>query len=205
MRLCTIFPAWHANRYCGELINEGAVRFHSNASPLARRISAYQKGMRPKTVRESIGNPTTPVTDTLSRWIEKALDSAVQVSRYGVHYREVGELYRALYETYQDRTEKMMRRFSGIAVRDYNLEEFRRFYSAVLSIGGAHDHLNYRWSTGGFFPVETAIVVKHRCEWVSLIRELSGLATDISFIQWFGILPSAGCGQTTSISCRLLL
>lgn len=84
--LCSIFPAWHADRYAAQLLGDCAVRFSSNASPLGRRISAYQKGMRPQKLRDSIGNSTVQLNPDARRLLELSVRSAVQVSTHGVVY-----------------------------------------------------------------------------------------------------------------------
>lgn len=75
----------------------------------------------------------------------------------------------------------MIRRYPDIKVHEYSLDEFRMFYSGLLAIAGAHDHLNYLWSREHSFPVESAVLVKHRWEWVCTISGLTGLPRDLVY------------------------
>jgi hypothetical protein len=58
---CVDFPAWHRNLYTAEMVNPTTIRFHSGSTVAARRVAAYQKGIRPsiaQTKRDSEEMPS---------------------------------------------------------------------------------------------------------------------------------------------------
>src|SRR5439155_17482109 len=56
---CAAYPAWRKDYYSAELVDENTVRFQSAVDTQARRVSAFQKGIRP--------NGALPSTDEIPR------------------------------------------------------------------------------------------------------------------------------------------
>jgi hypothetical protein len=46
-QFCLHFPAWHRGLYAAEVEDATTIRFHIGSSHLAKRVSAYEKGIRP--------------------------------------------------------------------------------------------------------------------------------------------------------------
>jgi hypothetical protein len=75
---------------------------------------------------------------------------------------------------YQGRVNGICRRADSLELGDYTLGEFKTFYTALLAVCAAHEHLCYRWmQLGNGFPLESAVMIKRRRAWS---RTLSNLA-----------------------------
>jgi hypothetical protein len=56
------------------------------------------------------------------------------------------------------------------------LEEFNNVYAAVSAVCAAHDHLCYLWGRAqGTYPIESAVLVRSKEEWVETLSALSGV------------------------------
>jgi hypothetical protein len=178
--LCMIFPYWHHNRIAAELLDSDSVRFHSQASFIGRRVSAYLKGIRPN----SVGIPKTAAlaaNPELQNLFDRSLQSARQISKHGVRFGDLLTLYRALYQEQERRANNFKCRYSEFKIGAYNLEDFRRFYCGVMAIAGAHEHLSFLWLVkNGTLPIETLVLKEHRTYWISLLSELTSISPDIT-------------------------
>jgi hypothetical protein len=179
---CIDFPAWHRGLYAAELDNATTIRFHSGSSELAKRVSAYQKGIRPGTyASRTSSSPLDLPSPTLSlkAIFDEALRKAKGQGRIAVNFGAVKRLRTALAKMYAERLSGAFRRYPNISVGDYTLEQFRLFYAALLAIVGAHEHLCFLWSRFNETPLESLILVYPRLKWIDLISEYSGLAASI--------------------------
>jgi len=199
LTFCTVFPYWHANMYAGELINETTVRFMSYASLLGRRITAYQQGIRSPHFKGGgeNGMDTTPV---LRELFMRSLWDAQQIGKYGVHFPHLHELQEALYEAHNSRTLAMMRHYPDMCLGDYTLDDFRRFYSAINAVAGAHEFLCYQWTLEHGLPIESLLLFKRRSEWVDLLGRLARLMDE----QVYAMLKDVTFGRVYAVDFHLL-
>jgi hypothetical protein len=163
---CTTFPYWHADMYAGEVVREHVVRFVSNATPLGKRIHAYQQGIRPTASQPDKPKTGLDMTPELLRLFRRSLDGAQQVSKHGVRFPHLRDLQAAMYEAQEERSSAMSRRYPNIRIGEYTLDDFRRFYSAINSTAGSHEFLTYQWSLDHGLPLDTLVLSDHRYHWV---------------------------------------
>lgn len=196
---CTVFPHWHADKYAVVLVYDNVARFVSQASPLGRRINAYQQGIRPTTLKNESeqGMQTGP---TLQRLLARSLGSAKRISRHGVVFLELRDLWEALYAAHEMRTRTMGRRYPELRIGDYDLEDFRKCYSAINAIAAAHEFLCYRWSQENGLPFDSLLLFEHRFDWV---RNLSRLAS-LSREQVYAMLKDLTFGRVHAVNFHLL-
>lgn len=178
---CVDFPAWHANLYSAELVASRTIRFHSGTSELARRVMAYQKGIRPSSMaapkeQESL----TPITEKLRALFDQVVQSSKRSGLYRISIGPIDRLRSELAKTYADRLSTVFRRYPSISVGDYTLEQFRNFYVALLTIVGAHEHLCFLWSRQHGPPVSSLTLVIPRAQWVRLLSEYAGQSASIT-------------------------
>jgi hypothetical protein len=172
---CVDFPAWHKNLYAAELVNPTTIRFHSGSTESARRVAAYQKGIRPmfsQTKRDSEEMPSA--TQRLGELFNDVLRWSKSCGRYGVDFGATDQLRVELAAMYLERLSTMFRRYPNISVGAYTLKEFRNFYAGFLAIVGAHEHLCFLWSRLNGQPLESVTLVYPRLKWIKLIADYSG-------------------------------
>jgi hypothetical protein len=199
LTFCLTFPAWHTNRYAAELIDENVLRFVSFASETGRRITAYQQGIHPHSSAGSSPRLIGP-TPNLQRLQSHALGMAVQVTRNGVRFPEALELQKELFGEQEKRTLEMRRRYPGIKVGSYSLDEFGRFYSGVNAIASTHESLSYLWGRDHGLPSDTLLMVEHRSRWVSLLSDLTQLTRD----QIYEMLKDVTFGRVQAFDFHVL-
>lgn len=69
-----------------------------------------------------------------------------------------------------------MRRSEDLDLGPYTLGAFKRFYAALQSICAIHDHLCFLWGhRTGTYPIESAVLIKKRDEWIEILSFHSGL------------------------------
>jgi hypothetical protein len=193
---CGVFPYWHAQMYAAEVVDECTIRFVSNASPLGRRVTAYHQGIRPRGSKPYIQNTALELTPTLQRLFARSYSTATVVGRLAVKFSFLRELREALFEVQEARSDQMRRRYPTTVIGGYTLDDFKKFYSAINAIAGAHEHLYHLWSQANALPLGSAVLVEHRFEWVRQIRELTKLDSDLIYEMLadttFGRVPSTG-------------
>ncbi len=198
LTFCISFPYWHRDKYAAELINDDLLRFVSNASINRRRINAYQQGIRPANF--SGKDRAMETTPALRHLFTRALDSAVQISPSGVMFRDIRELQKELYYEHDKRTVAMRRRYPGIKIGGYSLEDFRKFYSGLNAIASAHEFLCYLWALEHGLPTDSLLMVEHRSDWVRLLGELTSLPHE----QLYEMLKDVTFGRVQAIDFHLL-
>ncbi len=177
---CIDFPAWHRGLHAAEIVDATTIRFHSGSSELARRVSAYQKGIRPRAftsiAKSSLELPS--LTQALKLLFDEAVVAAKGPGRLADNFGATKTLRTALAGMYAERLSGVLRRYQNISVGHYDLEEFRQFYGGLLAIVGAHEHLCFLWSKRKGVPFQSLVLVDPQTTWVKLIAEYSGLATE---------------------------
>jgi hypothetical protein len=178
---CVDFPVWHANLYSAELVGPKMIRFHSGNSKLARRVMAYQKGIRPiSSAAHKEQENLTPSTEKLRALFDEVLQSSKRSGHYPVSIGPMARLRSELSSTYADRLSSVFRRYPRISVGDYTLEQFRNFYAALLTIVGAHEHLCFLWSRLHGTPVASLILVHPRTQWIRLLSHYTGQSASVT-------------------------
>ncbi len=196
---CATFPYWHENQIAGELIDKETVRFTSHASSAGRRISAYQKGIRPRGF-DGGSDDVMATTSTLQALFDRSLNTARQNSNCGVYFPHLRTLQHELYEMHDKRTLAMMRHYPEIQTGDYSLEDFRKFYAGVNSLAGAHEFLCYLWSRDHGLPLDSVLLFDHRYQWVQSISALTNLAQDYVY----AMLRDVMFGRVRAVDFHLL-
>jgi hypothetical protein len=196
-QFCLHFPGWHKGLYAAQMEEAATIRFHICSSQLAKRVSAYGKGIRPGelalvTAEEPQQLPS--LTRALSEAFEDAIRGAEGHGLFSVKFGPLRRLRSLLAEMYSERLSSRMRRYPSISVGDYSLEQFRAFYAGLLAVVGAHEHLCFLWARSRSRPLESLVLVYPRLKWIQLISEYSGLA--VSCIEH--ILPDLTFGAFAS-------
>jgi hypothetical protein len=63
-----------------------------------------------------------------------------------------------------------------LVVNTYTLREFRALYSALLAICGVHEFAcDWRGQMMGQYPIDSAVMVFHRKEWIKLLAKIASL------------------------------
>ena len=199
-KFCAAFPYWHANKYAGEVVSDNTVRFVSKASPLGRRINAYQQGIRPNALSDT-KESEMEMTSTLHRLFARSLGTAQRTSKYGVQFSELNGLWESLFDAQEKRMIAMSRRYADIRIGDdYSLEEFRKCYSAINAIASAHEHLCYLWSLENGLPFDSLLLFDHRFNWVRHLANLAGLSHD----HIYAMLKDVTFGRVHAVNLHLL-
>jgi hypothetical protein len=132
---CVDFPAWHKNLYSAELVGVDTIRFHSGTSQLARRVSAYLKGIRPtesqtKNASEEMPSPTRRLRELFNDVIRHSKSRG----KYRVEFGTKKQLRTELAQTYAERLAGLFRRYPDISLGAYTLGQFRSFYAGLLAL-----------------------------------------------------------------------
>jgi hypothetical protein len=174
--LCS-YPMWYRNRLNAELINDDVVRFCTPPDSRDRQVSAFQKGLRKRSgMHQAIASTQLETTEAIQRRYKRILDDAVPRGERGFHYEHSYELARRTFSRYAKRMEQIMRRSEGLNLGPYTLGTFKCFYAALQSISAIHDHLCFQWGQRtGVYPIESAVQVKKRDEWIEILSFHSGL------------------------------
>lgn len=174
--LCS-YPMWYQNRMTAELLSDDVVRFRPPRDRRDRQVSAYQKGLRRRSgVHKAIAGPQLEMTEAILRRYNRILDEASPRGERGFQYEDSFVLARRTYRKYITRMEQIMRRSEHLDLGIYTLGEFKCFYAALMAVCAMHDFLCFLWGQRTTrYPIESAVLVKKRNEWIALLSLLSGL------------------------------
>jgi hypothetical protein len=174
--LCS-YPMWHQNRMCAELLSDDLVRLRPPRDGRDRQVSAFQKGLRRRSgVHQAIAGPQMETTEAILRRYNRILDEASPRGERGFRYEDSYALARRTYRKYLMRMEQIMRRSENLDLGVYTLGAFKCFYAALQTVCALHDFLCFLWGQRtGKYPIESAVLVKTRNEWIRLLSFLSGL------------------------------
>jgi hypothetical protein len=170
------FPMWYRNRLSAELLNNDVVRFQTSQDGRDRQVSAFQKGLRRRTgIHKAIAGGQVEPTEAVLRRYGRMLDSAQAVGQRGFRYEHSYELTNGTFRKYTKRMDQIMRRSEDLDLGVYTLGKFKRFYVALQSICAIHDFLCFLWKQRtGRYPIESAVLVKKRDDWIKLLSLHSG-------------------------------
>ena len=176
---CAAFPAWHNSLYAVEIIGPNEIRFSLEASGPEHRISAHQKGIFPAHRPKERVAPTVERTPAMDELLAQILRETKSNGVLAFRSPDRWKVYELLVPIYQERLSVMFRRFPEIDVGSYNLKDFRLFYVGLLAICGAQDYLCFRWAEEHAYPLESAVLVRTRTEWIKTISALVCLAPEL--------------------------
>jgi hypothetical protein len=81
-----------------------------------------------------------------------------------------------MFHKYTKRMEQIARRSEDLDLGPYTLGAFKCFYAALQSICAIHEHLCFLWGQRtGTYPIESAVQIKKRDEWIRILSFHSGL------------------------------
>ncbi len=176
----TCFPMWHTDRYLADLVSPELVRFTAPGKTRNRQVSAYLKGLRPKTGQFQMNRTPKPTTmpEINKALFQIALDGARRTGPLSFEYADPKVLWSELLPEYKARASGIARRSEDLLLGNYTLGEFNQIYGAFLSICAAHEYLCFAWGKSYVFPFESAVMVRSSDNWVSILSELSGVAPE---------------------------
>ena len=199
--LCIDFPAWHANLYTAELVDQSTVRFRSGDSQISRRANAYLKGIRPLGSRAAKDSGVPPdASKQLRSLFEEALRSVRGRGLLAIKVGDVDRLRNGLRDMYDERLASLFRRYPDISLGIYTLEQFRNCYVALLTVVGAHEHLCFLWAREHRFPLDSAVLVYNLPQLVKLLCKYSGESSTIVE----AIIPDLTAGVTRAQDLQTL-
>ena len=171
------FPMWYRNRLSAELLSDDVVRFCTAPNSHDRQVSAFQKGLRRQSgMHQAVAGTLMETTEAIRRRYKRILDEACPRGERGFHYEHSYELARRTFRKYTQRLERIMRRSENLDLGVYTLGAFKRFYAALQSVCAIHDFLCFLWEKrAGIYPIESAVLVKKRDEWIRVLSFHSGL------------------------------
>jgi hypothetical protein len=172
------FPAWHKFRNLTDIVEPRKIRFTAAGGMNARRVSAFQKGLRPSPVSAAKPSPSLDITPELAEKLNATLQGAKPDGRFGFRYGEPSELYKYVAKLYNPKINSAYRRLGNLSVGHYSLDELRKFHACLLGVCAIHEHLCFRWGRQSpNYPFDSAVLVKTRDRWIHLIQEISDLGT----------------------------
>jgi hypothetical protein len=176
------YPMWYRDRLNAELISNDVVRFQTAPDSRDRQVSAFQKGIRRLLgAHQAVAGARVVPTEAILRRYERILNAAGPKGAHGFWYEHPDELVGRTFRKYLQKTEQIMRRSKNLDLGDYTLGTFIRLYAALQSICAIHDFLCFRWGQRiGMYPIESAVLVKKRVEWIRLMSYHSGVNIDIT-------------------------
>jgi hypothetical protein len=177
----TCLPMWHKNRYLVEVLASSYVRFVSPNGRRERQVSAYQKKFKPNEGKFKSKRPKKPDQSLeLQRLFSEVLETCRKSGRFRFQYPDPVRLWNALLPEYEERVNGICRRADSIDLGEYTMKKFKKFYSGLLAVCAAHEHLCFRWmQVGHDFPIESAVMVKQRSRWNHILSGLTGTPPDL--------------------------
>jgi hypothetical protein len=174
------FPAWHRSRVVVELRGRERIRFSRIGSPQQHRVTAFQQGFRANPQPSSRPAPASPVPDTpqVREWNRRVLQACKKTGRNSFAYDPPVEYYQLLRGFYEVSLDSQCRRNESVNLGTYTLKEFKRFYSALLSVCSVHEVLCYWWGLEHGYPIDSAVLVRQRRNWVELVSRLTSLTAE---------------------------
>jgi hypothetical protein len=121
------FTSWHKNGSVAEIVSPTRVRFTEVGGPRDRQVRALQKGFRPGALAttRAADSPPLSLSPEADRRFQQILDASQPSGSFGVVYPEPIDLYRELFQTYEERHTTLFRRDLSLDFVVYSLKEFR--------------------------------------------------------------------------------
>jgi hypothetical protein len=172
------FPLWHKFVMQAELVEPTCVRLSTSESADHRRVRALQQGMYPAAFRPKVGSSLS-LNPTLQQSLNQKIANLVQNAsgdRLSFSYGKPTNLWNQLYQEYFNLLGSLFRRQDDLRISTFTLKEFRGLYSALLALCGVHDlACDWRGQMMGQYPINSAVMVFHRKDWIKLLRRISSL------------------------------
>jgi hypothetical protein len=189
----TTFPLWHKGVLGAELLQNGAVRFGSEDENYLR-VRAYLQGLKPASDREGAVELGSDLEAVVKQKVQNIVQNA-KGDRFSFSYGPPTRLFRQLFDRYYDASGSQFRRDDALILGAYTLGIFRKFYSALLAICSVHEHACFlRAQLTKAYPVNSAVMVWKREDWIRLLTRISGLPK-ASVSEIFGDLASIRSNQ----------
>lgn len=172
------FPLWHKSAMWAELIEPNCVRFSAEDSENRRRVRAQQQGICPPPLRPKVGSSLTLNPSVNERVTQKIANLVGNASgdELSFSYGKPTRLWNELYQEYFTLLGTVFRREDDLLVSTFTLKEFRATYSALLAVCGVHDlACLWRGQMMGRYPVNSAVMVFRRQDWIRLLATISSL------------------------------
>ncbi len=176
-RFLNALPMWHKNRYGVELLSATHARFTVVGSEMDRRVSAYQKGFRPKTGRHR-GERAQKIQQSVKirELFEEVYAGCRPAGLLGFTYNDPWKLWTELLPEYQSRLAAISRRDDTLSLGDYTLGEFKNFYAALLAVCATQEHLCFAWGRNtNLYPNESVVMIRSLEDWSLILAKLSGV------------------------------
>ncbi|HEY4678385.1 MAG TPA: hypothetical protein VIJ01_14560 [Candidatus Angelobacter sp.] len=180
------FTMWHKNRMGVEVLSRRHLRFtptEAEIGSMQHRVRAYQQGVRRPNWPSTPDSPpaTSFVEDPeIKIRLQKLCQSALVTGALSVEYPTDRVLLDRLNETYFARLEFQFRHNSQFDLGGYTLEQYRRFFAALMAVSSVHEHFCFLWEQFGHrYPSQSAILVKTVSEWASLLSSISNLPNKV--------------------------
>jgi hypothetical protein len=170
-------PLWHKNRYGVELLSPTHARFTVIGSDIDRRVSAYQKGFRPKTGRHR-GERAQKLAPTamVNNLFEQVYSRCRPLGSLGFSCNDPWKLWVELLPEYQLRVDAISRRDDALSLGNYTLGEFKKVYAALLAVCATQEHLCFAWGRNTkIYPHESVVMIRSLEEWSKIVSNLSGV------------------------------
>lgn len=171
------FPMWHRDQKSANVAQGGTIQFLESTASLNRRVSAFQKGFTRSpggggSARSADGVTMDAVQSSIR---DAALLRCAVIAPRTMGYPEPRELHRSLYPTYLARLASTFRRPDTVLLGAYTMGEFRRAYSALITVVAAHSDLCYWFGRMHGYPQNSAVMVRSSNEWVRLLSSICDL------------------------------
>jgi hypothetical protein len=175
------YPAWHKDRYHGELVNQDTVRFYASTGAEDRRVSAFQKGIRPNgalPTPEEI--PDNSGADGIKQLLNRVLHKAEKYGPRGMRYQVSNDDFAAHVDWYFKRLHTQFRRLDSISLGEYTLKDVRKFYAALRALCDGHQYICAGWQAKHqHYPIDSAVIVKNITEWAKFFTKSTSLSESV--------------------------
>ena len=155
-------PTWHKDFFLGELVNENTARFHFGGSVHDRRVSAFQKGIRPHDALpypEEV--PDSTGADGIRQLLDRILAKTEKFGHGGIRYHIPKDALIAHTQWFFKRLDAQFRRLDSINLGTYWLNEARLFYAALRALCDGHEYICEGWhAKHAHYPLDSAVIVK---------------------------------------------
>jgi hypothetical protein len=175
-----VFSLWHRDQYYAELIGPQRIRFTPCGGSNERRVSAYHKEFRPSGYTSTFRDAPVEPNIEESQQLRCAQEKCGKQGLLGFRYPDPYDCWDLLFNSYRERLVSMFRRSLNLSLGIYTLDDFARFYAALLAISATHEHLCFRWSQTHKFPLDSAVLVKPRSAWIRHCSALSSVRPEVT-------------------------
>jgi hypothetical protein len=169
------FSFWREKRFNAEAIGR-LVRFTTEESSRERQVKALQKTILRKADRKPPSAGLAPMPPYRIELFEKFMAFVGGAKSKTITYEMPGELYSELFPWFQSQSEMLVRHREEVCLGSYSMKQIKEFVAALQTVCAIHDHLCFLAAQRRReFPVNSAVLVKKRDEWVRELSSISGM------------------------------